>query len=271
MNEKIDDIRLVVCDIDNTLLPSGASSLSRRTASALQKLISSGRKLLICTGRHYTLLPESFFDDLPMNLIGTINGACLNRRDGSVIEKHPMTEENMNTITGICSKYGIGLGFKFEDAIVTYANYDRFIHGYVRDDPKEKAKIINNDAGKDHHLQYGYPLGTFIIGDEKDIEPFVGTMDDLVFAWSYRNGYDVFLKHINKTTAVERVLHDEGLSWKNVIAFGDAGNDTPMIKKAAIGVALGNARDNVREHADLVAPPCAEDGVAVMLEKLHLI
>lgn len=271
MNTNIENIRLVVCDIDNTLLPAGASALSRHTAEALRKVISSGRRLLICTGRHYTLLPESFFDDLPMDLIGTINGACLNRRDGSVIEKHPMSEKNMNDITQFCMRLGIGLGFKFEDAIVTYANYDRFVHGYVRDDPKEKAKIVNNDAMRDHHLQYGYPLGTFLIGDEKDIEPLKDSVKELVFAWSYRNGYDVFLRNINKTTAVERVLRDAGLGWQNVIAFGDAGNDTPMIEKAAIGVAMGNARDDVREHADLVAEPCSEDGVARTLEKLHMI
>ena len=141
----MDDIKLVVCDIDNTLLPSGAYALSRRTSEALRAVIASGRKLLICTGRHYTLLPESFFEDLPMDIIGTINGACLNKRDGTIIEKHPMSREAMETITDICIRHNIGLGFKFEDAIVTYANYDRFIHGYVRDDPKEKAKIINDD------------------------------------------------------------------------------------------------------------------------------
>ena len=267
----MDDIRLVVCDIDNTLLPSGANALSRRTADALRAVIASGRKLLICTGRHYTLLPESFFEDLPMDIIGTINGACLNKRDGTIIEKHPMSKEAMETITDICIHHNIGLGFKFEDAIVTYANYDRFIHGYVRDDPKEKAKIINDDANRTHHLEHGYPLGTFIIGDEKDIEPFVGTIDELVFAWSYRNGYDVFLKAINKSGAVESVLKMYGMTWDNVIAFGDAGNDTPMIEKAKIGVALGNAKDDVQAHADLVAKPCVEDGVADMLERLEII
>ena len=95
-------------------------------------------------------------------------------------------------------------------------------------------------------------------------------MDNLIFAWSHRSGYDVFLKDINKSTAVERVLKDEGLTWNNVIAFGDAGNDTPMIDKAKIGVALGNAKDNVQAHADIVADTCANDGAARVLEELGI-
>jgi hypothetical protein len=50
---------------------------------------------MINTGRHYTFLQPSLFDDLPMDLIGTINGACLTDRSGTVLEKHPMSKENM--------------------------------------------------------------------------------------------------------------------------------------------------------------------------------
>lgn len=265
----ISQIRLIAADIDNTLLPAGHTDLSDYTYNALNRALAKGYKLLICTGRHYTLLPKGLFARLPMDRIGTINGACLTDREGHTIEKHPMTLEDMNTITQICIDNEIGLGFKFEDHIVTYANYDRFVANYANK-PGEAELIINDDEKRTHHLKYGLPLGTFIVGDESRIEPFVGTMDNLIFAWSHRNGYDVFLKDINKCTAIERVLKDEGWTWKNVIAFGDAGNDTPMIEKAAIGCALGNAKDNVQEYADIVCDTCLNDGVAKTLEELGI-
>lgn len=269
MREDISAIRLIVCDIDNTLLPSGWDDLSDYTYAALFRALQKGYRMLICTGRHYTLMPKGMMAKLPMERIGTINGACLCDHDGHTIEKHPMKEEDMNTITRICIENDIGLGFKFEDAIVTYANYDRFVANYAKK-PGEAELIVNDDAKRTHHLKYGLPLGTFIVGDESRIEPFVGKMDNLIFAWSHRSGYDVFLKDINKSTAVERVLKDEGLTWNNVIAFGDAGNDTPMIDKAKIGVALGNAKDNVQAHADIVADTCANDGAARVLEELGI-
>ena len=38
-----------------------------------------------------------------------------------------------------------------------------------------------------------------------------------------------------------------------------------------IGVALGNAKDDVQKHADIVAPACIDDGVAVVLEQLGIV
>ncbi len=270
MTENIDQIQLIVCDIDNTLLPAGQDRLSKVTIDAIEKVVSSGRKFFICSGRHYKFLPKSFFEDVPMDLIGTINGACLVNRDGDVIEKHPMTQKDMEEITRICQENDIGLGFKFEDTIVTYANHDKFVNGYIKNEA-ERAMVLNCDDTKDHHLEHGLPLGIFLIGDEKVIDAFKDYSDNLVFAWSYRDGYDVFTKGITKSIAIERVLKEYGLGWENVIGFGDAGNDTDFIRKSGIGVALGNAKDDVKKYADLVAEDCDQDGVAKMLKKLHII
>ena len=43
-----------------------------------------------------------------------------------------------------------------------------------------------------------------------------------------------------------------------------------MIQKAGIGVALGNAKDDVKDYANIVADTCANDGVAKVLEELGL-
>lgn len=266
-----DTIKLIVVDVDNTIIPAGKQEISKRTKEAFHKAMDKGISVMVNTGRHYTFLQPSLFEDLPMNLIGTINGACVTDREGNIIEKHPMTKEHMEAITDICMNHDIGLGFKFEDRIVTYANHQKFMDGYVQKGAPWEGTVLDDTKNRNHHLHHGYPLGTFIIGDEKDIEPFVNTIPDLQFAWSFRNGFDVFLKDINKATSVNRVLKEMNLSWDNVIAFGDAGNDTPFIRPAAIGVALGNAKDDVKEYADIVAPDCKDDGVAITLEELKII
>lgn len=264
-------IKLIVVDVDNTIIPAGKQEISPHTKEALHKAMDKGIGVMVNTGRHYTFLQPSLFEDLPMNLIGTINGACLTDREGNIIEKHPMKKEHMEAITDICLKHNLGLGFKFEDRIVTYANHQKFMDGYVQKGAPWESAVIDDTKERTHHLKHGYPLGTFIIGDESDIEPFVDTIPEMQFAWSFRNGFDVFLKDINKATSVNRVLKEMNLGWENVIAFGDAGNDTPFIEPAAIGVALGNAKDDVKEHADMIAPDCKDDGVAVVLEQLKII
>ncbi len=268
-----ENIRLIVCDVDNTIIPQhcGIFEISERLRTDFHKAIDKGIKVMINTGRHYTFLQPSLFEDLPMELIGTINGACVVDRNGRVIEKHCMTEENMNALTKICQENDIGLGFKFEDRIVTYAHHDKFCDGYVDPASGLRDTVLNDCEKRTHHLEYGYPIGTFIIGDEKVIESYADAVPGLTFAWSQPDGYDVFLSDINKASSVEAALRYWNLSWDNVIAFGDAGNDTPFIKKAAIGVALGNARDAVKAQADIVADTCKNDGCAKVLEELGIV
>ncbi len=165
----------------------------------------------------------------------------------------------------------IGSVIKFEDRIVTYACHQKFMDGYVQKGAPWESTVLDDTKNRNHHEKYGYPLGTFIVGDENVIAPFTDSIPGIVFAWSFRNGFDVFLKDVTKATSVEAALKYYNLTWDNVIAFGDAGNDTPFIEPAAIGVAMGNSKDDVKAHADLVAPDCADDGVALELEKLGII
>ena len=113
--------------------------------------------------------------------------------------------------------------------------------------------------------------GTFLVGGKNIVEPFVDVIPDLQFAWSYRGGFDVFLQSVDKSLTVETALKEYGLSWENVIAFGDAGNDTPFVKKAAIGVAMANGKDDIKNAADIIADDCRNDGVAKVLEELGIV
>ena len=270
MKKRAENIKMIVCDVDNTIIPSGYDAMSRRTANVFKKAMDKGIRVVLNTGRHYTFLQESLFDDLPLDLIGTINGACVVKRDGTIVESHQMSEANMNTITDICIAHDIGLGFKFADAIVTYANHDKFVDGYVGKDSPNYHKVINDTKNRIYHEKHGYPLGTFLIGDETIIEPFNQIIPDLKCAWSYKDGYDVFLKSVNKATSIERILKEYDLKWENVIGFGDAGNDTAFIEKSGIGVAMGNATDAVKARADYVTTTNTKDGVAAAIEHFLL-
>ncbi|NCB32711.1 MAG: HAD family phosphatase [Erysipelotrichia bacterium] len=264
------NIRLIVADIDDTMIPAGSLRISDRLREDLQKAESKGIHVMVNSGRHYTFMQPTLFEDLPMELIGTINGACLVARDGTVIESHQMSETAMNQITDLCIHHNIGLGFKFIDHVCTYANYEKFINGYCHTD-SEKSIVINDDENRTHHLHNGYPLGVFIIGEESVIEPLKQSVPGMSFAWSSKDGYDIFQSDLNKASAVEPALKKYGLSWDQVIGFGDAGNDTPFIRKAGIGVAMGNSKDDVRAAADIIAPSSADDGVAAVLEQLKIV
>ena len=73
---------------------------------------------------------------------------------------------------------------------------------------------------------------------------------------------------INKGQGIRDICGVLGICPEQVITFGDAQNDIPMLRAAGMGVAMGNATDAVKEAADMVTLSNNEDGIAAALEKL---
>lgn len=271
MLNRAKNVKLIVIDLDNTIVPDGIKQISPRLKDDLQKAHAKGIKVLLNTGRHYTFVYPSMFEDIPMEYIGTINGACLVKKDGTVIETHPMDEDLMQRIIQFGDTYHLAIGFKFVDKVVTYNNYDLFVKYYIAEGKEALTLILNDDKTRSHHLEVGYPLGTFLIGDEKIIDQHLNDFPGLTITYARNKSYDMFLNHINKTLTVDRVVKEYGFTWDEVIAFGDAGNDVPCIEKAGIGVIMGNAKEEIKTHGDIIADTCANDGVAKVLEELEIV
>ena len=79
---------------------------------------------------------------------------------------------------------------------------------------------------------------------------------------------EVIPNTINKGRGIEKLCSILRLSPGDVIAFGDAENDIPMLQAAGVGVAMGNASETVKAAADMVTGSNNEDGIATALDIL---
>lgn len=82
---------------------------------------------------------------------------------------------------------------------------------------------------------------------------------------------DIVPLGIDKARGIELVARHIGIEMSQTAAFGDGGNDIPMILKAGIGVAMGNARDEVKAVADYVTTSVDDNGIANALHKLEIL
>lgn len=264
------NIKMLVCDIDGTLIPYSRESISPKLKETFNLAKEKGLQISIATGRHYSFVHPSLFEDINPDYLVTVNGACLVEKNGNVIESHPMQLEDVQLLIKLCNDHNIGLGFKFIEGVVIYCNYDKFYEGYTRGKDYGDA-IFANPTDVDFHITHGLPLGAFLIGDEELIESFKSQIPSLTFAWSFKNGYDTYPPTISKATTIASVLKMNNFTWDNVMSFGDAENDIEMLRHAKVGVAMGNARDHVKKEADFVTTSVDEDGVAAALEHFNLI
>lgn len=72
----------------------------------------------------------------------------------------------------------------------------------------------------------------------------------------------------DKGTALRLAADHLGIGLDEVAAIGDAPNDLPMLEVAGTAVAMGQAPDEIRDVAHLVAPSVTDDGAAVAIRAL---
>ena len=82
---------------------------------------------------------------------------------------------------------------------------------------------------------------------------------------------DITALGADKGEGVLAMARHLGFDPKYTMAFGDGGNDTSMIRTAGIGVAMGNAIDDLKKEADFVTTSVDEDGILNALRHYGLI
>ena len=85
--------------------------------------------------------------------------------------------------------------------------------------------------------------------EEKEIRPSIPTCE--IGRW-YPSFADITAKGDTKQKGIDEIIRYFGIKLEETMAFGDGGNDITMLRHAAIGVAMGQAKENVKAAADYV-------------------
>lgn len=73
---------------------------------------------------------------------------------------------------------------------------------------------------------------------------------------------EIVPKGTDKWEGVKRLLKGTDIKEHNVMAIGDGTNDIEMIKGSGLGIAMGNAKDEVKVIADIIVDTNDRDGLA---------
>ena len=76
---------------------------------------------------------------------------------------------------------------------------------------------------------------------------------------------------INKGQGIRDICRTLGIAPAEVMAFGDAANDIPMLREAGMGVAMGNATAETKAAADYITESNDQDGIAAALRHFEVI
>jgi len=280
-------IKGLAIDLDGTtLLPEGV--LGDRTKKCLQKLISKGMHIIISTGRAIEA-SEKY-----RSAIGTegpmvfFNGAeVADVPSGKVLHTNLIGLDVVDFGADLARDLGI--------------HYQVYLPAGIspdtgKQDPKQKWEaLLIEKYGTEAEMYYQHTGVSAVIKDLKSIAslPLDGCIKGMYIAdpslhdtvrqkykerfgdkISIMRSYPTFLEVINngvsKGEGLRIAMEHRGLKPEEVIAFGDEENDVPMFSVAGFAGAPENARDKIREQADLIYGSNTQEGLAVYLEKVFL-
>ncbi|MDR0938317.1 MAG: Cof-type HAD-IIB family hydrolase [Mediterranea sp.] len=254
-------------DIDGTLVSFDTHRIPTSTIEALEAARSGGHKIFIATGRP-TAIINNLGELQRRGLIDgyiTMNGAYCFAGD-EVIFKSVIPTEEVGAMAEFCERRHIPCIFVEEHGLSVCQPDEevrRTFYEFLRVDVM--PVVTAEEAARKEIIQ----MTPFLTaGQEVDIRPLTPTCE--YNRW-YPTFADVTAKGVTKQRGIDEIVRHFALRLEDTVAFGDGGNDVSMLRHAAIGVAMGQASDEVKAAANYITAPIDEDGISKAMRHLGLI
>lgn len=265
-------IKLVLSDMDSTLIPLGAPHVSARTLLAIQAIQAEGIEFAPCTGRGMVELSPVFFDDSRYFKTGILSSGKKVYVDGRVVEEHLLDRGDLLALDGIVRSFpGSFLGI--------YPNQTRVGN-----------PVWCVGATQEQMARFGRRFGfTPVTAREVPDVPVVGCtlacdggqevldqikaraaaeLPGLDVVQQYPGWCDVMPHGVNKASGLGSLAKALGVSRDEIVFFGDNDNDVQMLEAVPNGVAVANAKPSAAAAARWHVGACEDDGVAEAMEQI---
>lgn len=262
-------IKALFFDIDGTLVSFQTHQIPVSTVSAIAEAKARGVQIFISTGR-----PKVIINNLQAleerGLIDgfiTMNGGYCFAGD-TLISKHPLSRQSAQTILRYAADRQIPNIVVGEHDIAicdTAPIFEDLFYGQLGVGIRfQELSGIDEVLDKDI-----YQLTTFV--DEAQEAQLAPLIPDCEIGRWHPAFVDISGKGCTKQKGIDEIIQNFGIQLEETMAFGDGGNDIPMLRHAAIGVAMGNALDSVKTIADYVTDTVDNDGIAKALRHFGVI
>ena len=259
------NIKAVFFDIDGTLVSFNTHQVPQETKDAIRKLREKGIKVFVATGRMLKMV--EVLNDIEFDGYITYNGACcVDHTKEKVIFKNNVPQEELQALVERLKQEHFPVSFMCRDEMYVndLAEIVLKVAKVVEVEPpveRPVEEIIKEDV---------YQLCIYV--DEPHLQRILQeTLPGCVGMRWIEDFADVNVRGMNKQLGIDKMLEHFNIPLECAMAFGDGGNDIPMLEHVPYSVAMGNANDEVKASAAYVTDHVDEGGVVKALEHYGLL
>ena len=262
----------LILDIDGTLVGSD-KKISEYTKKCLIDAQKRGKKVAIASGRSIAGIRrtarEIALEDFGGYVIAYNGTTVINCKTGECVYNQTLPEEMFAPVYHAAKELGVGICV-FNDVKKEVLSGNGVNH-YIESDAKACDVTLRETS---HFLkELNFSVNKFLLVGEIERMPEV----EKIMQERFGNRLNIFRsdpyyvevlpKYTDKGVAVDKLIKHLDIKKEKIICIGDSYNDLPMLKRAGLAVAMGNAQKSVKEAADVVTETNDNDGVAKIVEK----
>ncbi|WP_425228330.1 Cof-type HAD-IIB family hydrolase [Sphingomonas sp.] len=257
--------RLLVSDVDGTLVDN-EKRLAPATIAAVGRLTAAGIRFTIISARPRSgMMPiaDALGLDGPM---AAFNGGILFHRDGTVDEHHVIEPAVARGALDAARGAPVDIWVFADD--LWHSSTDKGVHVEHERIASNQAPIVTTDFTA---LLDNADKITFVSDEPQVLQDLHALIDagfagQATVAQSQTYYLDVTALAANKGAGIEALAAAAGVPLAQVVAIGDQANDLPMLRRAGLAIAMGNAPAPVQAAAAHVTTANDADGVAKAID-----
>lgn len=240
------ELKLIACDLDGTLLLNGAQSLQPDTCGLIRRLLQKGILFFAASGRQYTNL-RRLFAPVSDEIGYLCENGCVSFYQGKQLHKERM-ERRLGRELIEAIQQTDGAEVLVSGVMECYVQpKDMYFYHHMRDIVKNDVTLVPDILNTAEEYM---KISVF----EKD-----GLQTDAY--WRERYGsrctvvtggnawLDIMPLHVNKASALARILDSLGISPEECMAIGDNDNDYEMLEMVGFPAAVSSAKPHIRALA----------------------
>ncbi|WP_432776763.1 Cof-type HAD-IIB family hydrolase [Brevibacillus gelatini] len=254
--------KIVFFDIDGTLLNT-EHAIPPSTVDAVHQLRQNGIRVAIATGRSpYHLMPIA--RQLGIDTFVGFNGSYV-VSGNQVIHHTPFAATTLAELEQKAKGNAHPMVFlSHEECYANTADHPHILDSFA---------FLRLPAPAHHHRYWEvapiYQAFLYCTAEEEAI--YTEAFEQVSYVRWHKHVLDILPKGGSKARGIEAILKHEGLTPADAVAFGDGLNDKEMLSYVGMGVAMGNAHEQLKPFARMVTRHVNEDGIRYGLQQLGLI
>lgn len=279
----MNQIKYIAIDIDGTLLDRN-NEIQPKTKESLIEVQEKGIEVILASGRPVKGM-IGIAKELQLHKYGGVvvsnNGAvAYDVKNDKLIFESPIDKDDVYEVLQYCEQNSLVPMIEKGDymlvrdvfeGVVDTADYGKGRISIIEYEARNGNFLLKEIPNLKEYIDFNVNKILTIVEPEvlaNNLERLSSPFKDRLYVAQTSPFFLEFMKKgINKAYGLEKL----GINSNHVISFGDSLNDIEMIKFAKIGVAMGNAQEQVKKASNYITSDRDEEGIYNALKHFNII